>query len=117
MEERGLSILTEEVTALGTRFVVRSEGREVAQLLLYWFHGAKGHDRPYAELKDVWVDESFRSRGIAGRLLDDALAKVKELNCYKFTATSRDNGTRDEVHAWYRQRGFKDHGIEFRMNF
>ncbi|MDP2593985.1 MAG: GNAT family N-acetyltransferase [bacterium] len=117
MDESEMAVTAEDVAAPGKRFSVVIDGNEVGQAFLYWFFGAKGHARPYAELKDVWVDELFRSQGIAGRLLDDVLATAKELDCYKFTATSRDDGTREEVHAWYRRRGLKDHGIEFRMDF
>ena len=117
MRARKSVVEAQDVAAPGKRFFVRIEGKEVAQAFLYWFYGAKGHVRPYAELKDVWVDEPFRDRGFGSRLLDEIFAKVKELDCYKFTATSRDDGTREEVHKWYRRCGLKDHGIEFRMDF
>lgn len=99
------------------RFSAERDGREVGHA---WLHLIENdlHHRPYGLLEDVWVDEDHRSHGVGAEMV----AAVKECaklehGCYKLIATSRDDGTRDWVHAWYLRLGFKDWGTEFRMDF
>jgi hypothetical protein len=48
-------------------------------------------------------------------LIESALAVAKEQKCYKVICTSRHG--REELHAWYKKLGFKEQGVEFRMDF
>lgn len=104
-----------ELVAFGHLFFEVRGGREVGRARLYLIENDL-HDRPYGLLEDVWVDERYRSEGIGGRLVQAVIAKAKE-QCYKLVATSRNDGTRDEVHDWYKRLGFTEWGTEFRMDF
>jgi GNAT superfamily N-acetyltransferase len=72
------------------------------------------HEAPYGLLEDVFVNESYRGRGVGGKLLEKAIAEAKECGCYKLIGTSR--LSRTEVHEWYERLGFEKYGYEFRMN-
>ncbi|PIR04318.1 MAG: GNAT family N-acetyltransferase [Candidatus Magasanikbacteria bacterium CG11_big_fil_rev_8_21_14_0_20_39_34] len=72
------------------------------------------HKEPYALLENVYVDPEYRGKGYAKELLKSIMKKVKELDCYKFIATSRYSN--EGVHEWYKKVGFEDWGKEFRMN-
>lgn len=73
------------------------------------------HEEPYGLLEDLYVAPTYRSAGIGGKLHDAVLKKAREQGCYKLVGTSRNDGTREAVHAWYERLGYARHGIEFRM--
>jgi GNAT superfamily N-acetyltransferase len=99
----------------GFRFSVTREGREVGHAYLYLIRN-DFHPSPFGLLEDVFVDHYCRGQGIATELVSAVLAKARSLGCYKLLATSRTDGTRDSVHAWYKRMGFADYGTEFRIN-
>ncbi len=103
------------VVATGIRFSIKRANEEVGRAYLYLIKNDL-HDKPFGLLEDVYVHTSYRGQGIAGELLDAVLKKASEA-CYKLIATSRDDGTRTDVHAWYERLGFKNYGREFRINF
>ncbi len=100
----------------GIRFSIFRDNREVGHAYLYFLMNDH-HERPFGLLEDVFVDPLYRGRGIAREIIDAVVEKVRYERCYKLIATSRDDGTREAVHAWYVRRGFTDYGTEFRMNF
>jgi GNAT superfamily N-acetyltransferase len=99
----------------GVRFSVERDGKEVGHAYLYLLRNDL-HTVPFGLLEDVHVDERYRGQGIANELLATILERVHAESCYKLVATSRNNGTREEVHKWYLRLGFKDYGAEFRMD-
>lgn len=100
----------------GVKFAVMQEGQEIGRAWLYVLYNDL-HEEPFGLLEDVWVDEKYRSEGIGGKLVKKVIARAKAEHCYKLIATSRDDGTRDAVHEWYKRLGFKEWGTEFRMDF
>lgn len=104
-----------EITARGIRFSVRRDEKEVGRAYLYILTNDL-HAEPFGLLEDVYVHESNRGDGIANELLQEVIAAAKTEKCYKLLATSRNDGTRDSVHAWYERLGFQDYGTEFRMD-
>lgn len=103
------------IKAEGVRFSVVRDSRVVGRAYLYLLRNDL-HSRPFGLLEDVHVDEGFRGTGIAGELLVAVLKKADSYDCYKIIATSRDDGTREAVHAWYVRLGFTKYGKEFRFN-
>ena len=101
------------LTADGIRFSISADGREVARAYLYLMHNDL-HDAPLGLLEDVFVDESQRSSGLGTTLVREVIAAAREAGCYKLIATSRTS--RPRVHELYQKLGFKNHGLEFRMN-
>lgn len=105
----------QEITGKGIRFSIERDGTEAARVYLYILNNSL-HSEPFGLVEDLFVDEKYRSQGLARELVQAVIAKAKDLACYKLLATSRNDGTREAIHAWYGRLGFKDHGIEFRMN-
>lgn len=104
------------VLASGIRFSVYRSDQEVGHAYLYVLKNDL-HDRPFGLLEDVCVNPQYRGQRIASQLLAAAIKKAQKLGCYKLLATSRDDGTRVEVHEWYKRSGFVQYGLEFRYNF
>lgn len=102
-------------TAQGFRISVFDEHAEVGHAYLYVFRNDL-HAHPFGLLEDLQVEPEFRHRGFGTRLITEVMSKAKEYRCYKLIATSRADGTRDDVHAWYARLGFAQYGTEFRMD-
>lgn len=65
-------------------------------------------------MEDVFVEEAVRGQGVGTTLVRQVIDTAKAEGCYKLLATSR--ASRRTVHELYQRLGFKQHGIEFRMN-
>ncbi|MGC9605218.1 MAG: GNAT family N-acetyltransferase [Minisyncoccia bacterium] len=103
-----------EIKGRGIRFSVEDGEREVARAYLYLLPNGL-HEQPFGLMEDVWVDEGFRGKGLGTGLVRQVVARAKSEGCYKLIATSRHS--RPKVHELYRRLGFKDHGLEFRIDF
>ena len=109
-----LEIQTKTVEAKGIKFSLSEAEREIARAYLYIMHNDL-HSEPFALLEDVYVAESQRGTGLGTKLVKQAIAKAKELGCYKLIATSRKS--RPRVHQLYLKLGFEERGLEFRIDF
>lgn len=98
----------------GIKISAQEDGKEVGRAWLYLIYNGL-HNQPYGLLEDVFVDESRRGKGIGNELLKQIIVLAKEKGCYKLLATSRKN--REEIHRWYERFGFKECGLEYRMDF
>ena len=65
-------------------------------------------------MEDVLVEKAFRGRGYGHNILDAVIANSHEQGHYKLIGTSRFG--RESVHRWYERHGFKQRGIEFRLD-
>ena len=65
-------------------------------------------------MEDVFVAKSFRGSEIGSKLVKHLIKEAKRQGCYKIVGTSRHS--RDKVHSLYQKLGFKNHGLEFRMD-
>lgn len=98
-------------------YAVKIEAREGEEILGWAFLIIIKNDRhpePYGLLENVYVEIPHRSKGIGKQLIDAILSEAKARGCYKILATSRHS--KPEVHALYERYGFKNHGIEFRLD-
>jgi GNAT superfamily N-acetyltransferase len=93
---------------------VEQDGKEVGRASLCIIVNDL-HKEPYGLLEDVFVDESMRGQGVGTELVQAVIDEAKEHGCYKLLACSRHE--KPKVHELYQRLGFKDHGIEFRMEF
>ena len=109
-----MDIKQNQVDGFGIKFSIEREGREVARAFLYMMHNDL-HEEPFGLLEDVFVLEDFRGQGLGTQIVQKIIESAKKHNCYKLIATSRH--PRIKVHALYEKIGFKNHGLEFRMNF
>jgi len=102
----------EEHRACFIKVIAKDNGNIVGRAYLYLIYNDL-HNSPYGLLEDLFVSETYRSKGIGRALLETVIAEAKARDCYKLIGTSRTN--REEIHAWYERAGFKKYGIEFRM--
>lgn len=109
-----MEIHIQETQTKQLKFFIESEGKEVGRTSLVIIHNDL-HPEPYGLIEDVFVEEAFRGKGIAGELMKQAIETAKELQCYKLVIQSRYGKT--DIHEWYQRLGFVDHGKNFRMNF
>lgn len=97
----------------GIKFVAEEDGREIGRVFLYILKNDL-HDQPFGFLEDVFVGEAHRSRGLGGDLVKAVIAEAKAQGCYKLICTSRHSN--EKAVAFYERFGFKNHGLEFRMD-
>jgi len=109
-----MEITKERIRGEGIRFSTVIDGKEIGRAFLYILHNDL-HKRSFGFLEDVYIDESFRGQGIGSQLLAKIINEARKNKCYKLIATSRHS--RRNVHKLYERLGFKDQGIEFRLNF
>jgi GNAT superfamily N-acetyltransferase len=115
MKTNSLSVNKIIVSSFGLKlFLTNNDGQEIARTFLYIMHNNL-HKQSFALLEDVFVKEEERNKGHASRLIKQAIAEAKKLNCYKIIATSRHQRT--VIHQLYLNLGFKDWGQEFRLDF
>lgn len=102
-----------EISTKGIRLFIEQNGKEISHAYLYLIKNDL-HAEPYGLLEDVFVNESSRGSGLGTGLINEIIKTAKENGCYKIVATSRNE--RPKVHALYEKFGFKNYGLEFRMN-
>lgn len=87
---------------------------EVGHAYVY-FLSNDTNQREFAFGEDLYVNESFRNRGVAAWLARESLRIAKERGCYKFLGFSRFG--RDRQHARLEGYGLSKWGYEFRVDF
>lgn len=97
----------------GIKLFIKQNGKVVARAFLYIMKNDL-HKEPFGLMEDVFVDENLRGQGIGTDLVNKVIEAAKENRCYKLIATSRHE--RPQTHALYEQLGFKNHGVEFRID-
>lgn len=108
-----MEIKQTKVNASGVKFFIEQNGKEAARAYLYILKNDL-HEEPFGFLEDVFVNENLRGQGIGTELLNEIIEAAKDNKCYKIVATSRHE--RPKVHALYERLGFKNRGLEFRMD-
>ncbi len=98
----------------GIRFSAKDDGKEIGRAYLYVIYNDL-HDEPYGLMEDVFVEEEFRGTGVGTKLVNMLIEEAKEVGCRKLIGQSRHSKPR--VHELYKNLGFKDHGLNFRMDF
>ncbi len=96
------------------KIIAEENGREIGHAYLYLLFNDL-HSAPYGLVEDVYVEEDFRGAGAGTQLAQAVIAEAKARECYKLIACSRHE--RVGVHQWYEKMGFKNYGLEFRMDF
>jgi len=102
-----------EKTTVGIRIFVEEDGVELGRAWLYLIYNDL-HGDPYGLLEEVFVKEDKRGNGVGNKLLEKIISEAKARKCYKIIGTSR--MSRDMVHEWYKRLGFREYGLEFRMD-
>ncbi|MFZ5366267.1 MAG: GNAT family N-acetyltransferase [Patescibacteria group bacterium] len=102
------------VKARGIRLSFKDKRKEAARAYLYILQNDL-HKKPFGLLEDVYVEENLRGRGLGTKIINEAIIEARKNKCYKLVATSR--YSRPKVHKLYERLGFKNHGLEFRLDF
>lgn len=110
-----MKLIKKEITdTVGVKISVEEDGREVGRVRLYVLKNDV-HEKPFGFLEYVIIDEAYRSKGYGNLLVEEIIKVAQERGCYKLICTSRFG--KEQIHAWYEKFGFKQHGVEFRMEF
>ncbi len=72
------------------------------------------HPEPYGMIENVYVEQEYRGQKLGTKILNDAIQEAKDRGCYKIIMQSRHG--KDDVHKFYEKMGFKNHGLNFRMD-
>ena len=78
-----------------------------------WLDILESDKGKYAIINDVFVDLGHRNKGIGSQLIEKAINKAKELNCYKVICTSRFSNI--NAHRLY-MKYFKIWALEYRLD-
>lgn len=105
--------VTEELDGFRVRIDIYIENEPAGRALLYIIENDL-HAEPYGLMEDVFVEESYRGKGISNVIVGQVLVEAKEKNCRKVIAQSR--YSRPHVHALYKKYGFRDYGKNFRID-
>jgi len=108
-----MEIQKEKLSVEGVRLFAKEGGREVGHAYLYILRNDL-HSEPFGFVEDIFVEESARGRGYGTELLKSLIAEARQRGCYKIVANSRHS--REMVHRWYKKHGFRDYGVEFRLD-
>ena len=109
-----MEIQSRNIDAQGIKFFIIQDGKEIARSFLYILKNDL-HNQPFSFLEDVFVDESCRGQGLGTKIVEEVIKTAKEKGCYKLICTSRHE--KEKVHDLYSKLGFKNRGLEFRINF
>lgn len=72
------------------------------------------HEKPYGLMENLYINEDCRGKGMGGGLVDALIDLAKKQGCYKLIGTSRESN--QVAHKLYEKKGFRKHGVEFRMD-
>ena len=95
------------------KFTITEDEKEIGRAWLYVLHNDL-HAEPFGLLEDVFVEEKHRGSGVGTKLVQAVIEESKKISCYKLIATVRNS--KEEVCAWYEKFGFKNYGVEFRID-
>lgn len=94
-------------------YVTEHEGRIVGSFALLIMDNIGHLGAPSAIVEDVVVDPARHGMGIGRQMMQFAMQKACDKDCYKLMLSS--NARRERAHAFYESLGFKRHGFSFRV--
>jgi len=103
--------IREDIYAI--KLILNHEGTVAGWAYVYIIKNDR-HEEPYAFLENVYIEQEYRSQGLGSRLVEGLIEEAKKRRCYKIIGTSRHTSTK--VHEFYKKFGFRDHGLEFRLD-
>ncbi len=109
-----MEIEKQQVSGTGVKILAKEGDEQIGRAYLYLLKNDL-HTEPFGFIEDVFVEEAHRSKGIGSKLVEAVVVEAKAQGCYKLICTSRHE--KPEVHGFYKKFGFKDHGLEFRIDF
>ncbi|MFC2014679.1 GNAT family N-acetyltransferase [Chloroflexota bacterium] len=93
--------------------VAEEDGKVIGTLVLIIVPNLSHGGLPWAGIENMFVDISFRRRGIGKLLMDYAVVRAKESGCYKIQLIS--DKRREEAHGFYQAMGYEASSHGFRL--
>ena len=108
--------LSEIAAGAGVVLVAEAGGEVVGVCQLIVFRHLQAKGGLCAEVESVHVHPDRRGQGIGTHLMGAAIARARELGCYRIQLTS--NSARPEAHRFYEALGFEDshHGFKLKVD-
>ena len=97
----------------GVVLVADLAGEVVGVCQLIVFRHLQGRGALCAEIESVHVHPEHRGTGVGESLMRDAIARARELGCYRVQLTS--NTARPDAHRFYERLGFVPSHVGFKM--
>jgi GNAT superfamily N-acetyltransferase len=110
-----LAALNEIAAGAGGVLVAEEAGEVVGVCQLIVFRHLQAKGGLCAEVESVHVHPERRGQGIGSFLMGAAIARARDLGCYRIQLTS--NSARPEAHRFYETLGFEDshHGFKLKL--
>ncbi len=108
------SALREIVESGGAVLVAELAGEVVGTCQLIVFTHLQAHGGRCAEIESVHVHPDHRGTGLGGALITNAVARARQLGCYRVQLTS--NTARPDAHRFYERLGFVPSHVGFKMS-
>jgi GNAT superfamily N-acetyltransferase len=105
--------LKEIAAGAGGVLVAEAGGQVVGVCQLIVFRHLQAKGGLCAEVESVHVHPERRGQGIGSFLMGAAIARARELGCYRIQLTS--NSARPEAHRFYEALGFDDSHRGFKL--
>ncbi|MFY9622824.1 MAG: GNAT family N-acetyltransferase [Rhodoplanes sp.] len=98
-----------------TLYVAEQEGHIVGSFALLIMDNLGHLGARSAIVEDVVVDPNLQGNGIGRAMMQYAVERCRDKDCYKLVLSS--NSKRERAHAFYSSLGFERHGFSFRILF
>jgi GNAT superfamily N-acetyltransferase len=108
------SALAEIARGPGAVLVAEVGGQLVGVCQLIVFRHLQSKGGLCAEVESVHVHPDYRGHGIGGVLMRAAVARARDLGCYRLQLTS--NNARPEAHRFYERLGFEPSHRGFKLS-
>jgi len=99
--------------SFGVKITLEEDGKVMGWAYLYVLPNDR-HKEVFGFIENVYIEQEYRSGGLGRQLIETVITEAKERGCYKLIGTTRHS--KPGVIAMYEKFGFKNHGIEFRMD-
>lgn len=93
-----------------TIYIAEEDGKAIGTFLLLILD-TMAHGNPSALIEDVAVSKDCQGKGIGKAMMQFAMEKCKEKNCYKVALSSMFK--REAAHKFYESLGFEKMGFSF----
>lgn len=110
--EEAQAILTERRGAGIRTFVARTPEQVVGTASLFVEHKFIHHGGRVGYIEDVSVHRNFKGHGIGSALVQHLTGQARRLGCYKVLLSCGEG-----LVPFYKELGFRPHGVTMRMDF
>ena len=103
--KKQLRIFRQNLTSSAILYLVAVQQGEVVGFLSCHIQWLLHHNAPVAEIQEMFVDASMRSKNVGKKLLDDLKQRMQKKGVHQIEAVS--NMKRKRAHNFYIREGFR----------